>query len=246
MINAFYSAAGAMCSCLTKQDIIVQNIANVNSAGYRRQSVTGQTFASVLDQIANASAATSVRPNSVSPVIPEPAVGLDMRQGVIETTGNPFNFAIEGEGFFVVQTPNGITLTRNGCFNTNIKGELVDPEGRPVLGERGIIRIPEGEWHVEMDGTVKSGEAVIDKIRLVVTKSLRNGIATRSTSQATIGELLPATGQVRQGCLESSNVNIITEMALMMTDLRAYESGQRIVQSLDQTLEKLINTASGK
>ena len=244
MINALYSAAGGMLANLVKQDVIAQNIANVNTTGYKRRAVSCQTFSDVLSQTARVSAsAQPEKTQTVSPIVPEPFIAEDSRQGAWEATGSALNFAIEGDGFFVVQTPSGSTLTRNGSFAINKAGELADLDGRPVMGEKGPIRMPDGEWSVDQDGTIMSGNTAVDKIKVVlpakVTSSGTGGQSVAGTA------FVPAQARLRQGSLEMSNVNVINEMVTMMTNLRGFEAGQRVIQSLDQSLEKLISAVNG-
>ena len=242
MINALYSAAGGMVANLTKQDIIAQNIANVNTPGFRRRTAACQTFAETLSQTAQVSTLAAAAPSrleSVSPVLPEPFVEQDTRQGIWEQTGSPLNFAIEGDGFFVVQTPTGLTLTRNGSFAINAAGELTDLDGHAVMGERGTIHIPDGEWAVDPDGTIKSGDVSIDKIKVSLPAKVKSSESGGQTFAA--AALAPAQAQIRQGSLEMSNVNAINEMVAMMTNLRGFEAGQRVIQSLDQSLDRLIS-----
>ena len=243
MINALYSAAGGMLANLEKQDVISQNIANVNTTGYRRQAVACQTFSDVLASTAQTASLSAQNPRkSVAPVLPKPFVEQDTRQGVWNSTGNPLNFAIEGEGFFVVQTSEGLMLTRNGSFTINSAGELSDIDGHAVIGEKGPIRMPDGEWTVDPDGTIKSGDVAVDKIKISLPATVKSSEAGGMTFTA--ATLAPAQAQLRQGSIEMSNVNVINEMVAMMTNLRGYEAGQRVIQSIDQSLDRLISVVT--
>ncbi len=218
MLRGLYTSAAGMLGQLDRQDAIANNLANVNTPGYKRQIVGFSGFDFQL-QRALQTTQTVMPPNT----LPLPKLYVDSRQGGLQDTGSQTNFALTGPGSFAVQTPQGEKLVRAGNFQLDGKGQLVTSEGFPVLGERGPIQVS-GEWSVDTEGNVTSAGAVVDKLKIV-------GGSTDPKNPT----------QVVQGRLESSNVNTVEEMVSMITALRSYEANQKTIQSLDGTLDKLIN-----
>ena len=217
MLRGLYTSAASMLGQLDRQDAIANNLANVNTPGYKRQTVS---FSGFNAELQNALRTQNVMPPSVMPL---PQLSVDARQGGLQDTGSRTNFALVGPGRFAIQTPQGERLVRAGDFQLDAKGQLVNSEGFPVLGERGPITVS-GDWSVDTEGNVTSAGAVVDKLKIV------GGSADPKKPT-----------QVVQGSLESSNVNTVEEMVSMITALRTYEANQKTIQSLDGTLDKLIN-----
>lgn len=189
-------------------------------------------------------------------------------QGPMKQTENDFDLALEGRGFFTVQGPDGERLTRNGSFLINSDGFLVTKDGEFVLGEQGPIRIKKNNFVIDQDGTVwqnatfagdprrlvsieenqwKNMERV-DRLRLVDVKRDRylnkeGNSFWRTTDESGDAAVLPAGGRpkVRQGFLEGANVNPVTEMVQMIEVNRAYDANQRMIQTEDSLLGKLLN-----
>ena len=216
MLPGLYSAAAGMLSRLDQQDVIANNLANVNTAGFRR---TAAGFSSFSAQLAGAEAGAS------QCMIPFMTAYQDQRQGVIRDTGVPTNLALDGPGFFVVQTESGEQLVRGGNFRLDSTGRLVNADGFSVLGQRGPIQVSDADWSVDSEGNVYSAGAVVDKLRI------ETGAASTASESV----------RVMAGSLEASNVNVVEEMVSMITALRAYETCQRAIQAFDQTLDKAIN-----
>lgn len=207
-----YGAAGMRCQA-DRQDLIANNLANINTIGYRRKSAS---FANVLDQASNAG-------NEVS--VPVMVVSQDNQPGSIIATGNSDDLAIDGNGAFVIQTMNGNVLTRRGNFHLNSAKVLVNEQGMPVLGVKGQIKISGSQWFVSSDGAVHSDGTIVDRLRIEMQPGK------------------PAGNQVSviSGSLETSNVDGMKEMVSMITGLRSYEACQKSIQAIDQTLDKVIN-----
>lgn len=172
---------------------------------------------------------------------------IDLSQGPLERTGNPLDLAISGEGFFVVQTPEGRRYTRMGNFILGRDGTLQTQDGYPVEGEGGVIRLTQGSISVAGDGTVSVDDEEIGRIRVVtfddpsvlrkVGKGLfapsRQGINERPAEEATVME----------GYLERSNVNPVKEMVSMIAALRAYEAHLKLIQGFSDVTERTIRAA---
>jgi len=216
MLPGLYSAAAGMLSRLDQQDVIANNLANVNTAGFKR---TAAGFSSFSAQLRGAEAGIP------QCAIPFMTAYQDERQGVIQDTGVPTNLALDGPGFFVVQTETGEQFVRGGNFRLDSAGHLVNGDGFPVLGQRGPIQVSGTDWSVDSEGNVHSAGAVVDKLRI------ETGAASGASGPT----------RVAAGSLEASNVNVIEEMVSMITAMRAYETCQRVIQAFDQTLDKAIN-----
>lgn len=227
MINGLYSSAAGMRGQLEQQDAISNNLANVNTSGYKRVSVGFSAFS---NEMAAASRSTSPTPSQeVKCIVPVPFTAQDLSQGVIQSTTNPTNLAIDGSGYFVVSNGKTQELTRSGSFKLDSNGRLSTTDGRAVLGQNGPIRISGTKWDVDPDGSVRVDGVVTDKLLI------KSGSVTRAAEGSAFH------GRILQGQLEGSNVSVVKEMVNMLTALRSYEANQKTIQALDQTLEKIIN-----
>jgi flagellar basal-body rod protein FlgG len=163
-------------------------------------------------------------------------------------TGNNLDFAIEGEGFFVVSTKDGTMYTRNGKFTINNDKQLVTADGDPVLGKGGEITIDGKEINVENDGSIYVDNTFVDTIKIVDVedkKYLRNyGKNLYTNTKEGSAEIIPEDSTIRQGYYEASNVDIMREMIEMIHTVRAYEAYTKIGESLDDVLGQLIDLAS--
>jgi flagellar basal-body rod protein FlgF len=237
MIASLYTSAAGMLGEIAQQDAISNNLANANSSGFKRQRVGFQAFST---QLANA---VNGRPSfgtaGAKSVLPVPYERQDSANGEMQDTGNSTNLAIDGPGYFVVKGSSGQErLTRDGDFRLDTANRLVTQEGDLVMGTRGPIKLPAGAQETDASGKPKSilkvgadGTITIDGAKV---DRLRVELGSNSTASKP--------GQVVQGQIESSNVSAIQESTSMITTLRAYEASQRMIQSIDQTLDKLINT----
>jgi len=224
MIRALYAASSGLVAQTVKQDVIAHNIANAQTPGFKGQKTIATSFEDELD-----SQLSGIRlvcrpsypdsPVSARKVLMDSAV--DNTQGSIRETGLATDLAITGAGAFEFSL-NGQTYTsRAGDLTVNGKGELCTLDGAGVMGENGPIKLPEGGWHVGADGTITDTDGSnIAKIKIVGGQ--------------------PNTA-IRQGCLEEANVNIVSEMVDMIANMRSFEANQKVVQSVDGTLDKLIS-----
>jgi len=169
----------------------------------------------------------------------------DFSQGNIRYTGNPLDVALQGEGFFKVETPAGIRYTRNGRFARNADGVIVTQNGDPVLGERGPILIHGNNVSIDSEGRVVVDNTEVD--RLPVYKFERSEYLQKEGLSYYIyrgdeEEVFRADDTlVKGGYLEESNVVIAEEMVKMMDTLRTFESYQKVLQSFDETDGRVIN-----
>ena len=239
MLNGIFSNFSGKFVNGRRLEIISNNIANVSTPGFKVSrpvfnAFTGEdesghemlqnTYVSMYDSYVNFAAAPLLE------------------------TGNNLDFAIEGEGFFVVSTKDGPMYTRNGKFTINQEKKLVTAEGFPVLGKGGEINIDGKEINVENDGSVFVDKSFVDVIKIVDfedKKYIRNyGKNLFINTKEGSAEIIPENSTIRQGYHEASNVDIMREMIEMIQTVRAYEAYSKIDQSLDDILGKLINVTS--
>lgn len=166
------------------------------------------------------------------------------QQGNIVKTGNGFDLAIEGEGFFKVLTPDGVRYTRSGQFKLDKEGRLVYSNGFPVLGRNGEIKVNGKEMIVERDGRIKLDGREVDQIALVTFDDLSKLSKVSLTLFApalTEKERNVDTPVVLQGYLEESNVNAVEEMIHLIDALRSYEVNMKAIQAKDELTGKAVN-----
>ena len=220
MDRGLYIAASGMLAEQVRQDQIANDLANAATPGYKADRTTQTSFNSLL--LANSVTGQVVGPQSTAVEVDK--VTTDFTPQPARDTGEPLDFAITGEGFFAVRTAGGVGYTRNGQFRPDAQGRLVTAQGDPVLGRDGQ------PVTVGADGTV-------DPRRLDVV-ALRNPRKTGdSLVTGTPGGPGPV-GQVRSGALEGSGANATTAMVDMISSMRAYEAGQKVIQTIDETLSK--------
>jgi flagellar basal-body rod protein FlgF len=226
MAGGSYVALSGLRTRLEQLDRISADIANAGTAGYKTERVTTASadrpdFAGVLQTAIDVSAAPGM---------------IDFRNGSIESTGRDLDVALEGHGFFVVDTPGGPRYTRNGQFSRRSDGTLVTADGLAVQGEEGPIVLPEGRVSFEADGTVRTDGAVAGKLKVVdfgEYVSLRREDGARFRPDTGNAPQTAATATtVRGGSLEGSNVSLAERMVQLTEVSRAFEGLQRGVSTL--------------
>lgn len=225
MDSAGYTTLTRQSGLMREMQIIANNIANANTTGYRQQGLIFSEFIQRGDGDTSISmAAARVRQTSFAP-------------GGMQSTGSQFDFAIEGDGFFLVQTPQGERLTRAGAFTPSAEGMLVTLDGHPVLDAGGgPVFVPLGttDMAVSPDGTISAEGRPIGQIGLVrpidPTAMQREGSAM---FRADAGFEPVDEPRIRQGFVEGSNVNPIEQISRMIEVQRSYEMGQDFLQRED-------------
>jgi flagellar basal-body rod protein FlgF/flagellar basal-body rod protein FlgG len=221
--SGYYAACSALKTQTNALDIVANNVANVSTAGYRGQI---PSFAAMV-------AASGGRQSGWERLTNEFAMlngsRLDLAEGNLERTGNPLDLAVEGPGFFAVQTKAGTLYTRNGGFRVSAAGQLVSAAGDPVLGAAGPITIPQGELAISQDGTVSVNGAVAGQLRIVEfaadTKLEPAGGSYYSAPEKAAKSALASS--VRQATIESSNVSPVAAMVALISAQRSAEMMQR-------------------
>jgi len=158
----------------------------------------------------------------------------------LQKTGNPLDLAIQGSGFFVVQTANGPMYTRDGSFQVSGSGQLVTAAGDPVMGDRGIISMLPGPVSISSDGTISSNGALAGKLKLVdfaPGTELKSAGGTYYSAPAK-SETPAGSSTVQQGSLENSNVNPVSSMVQLITAQRSAEMMQRALSMFSTEMDK--------
>jgi flagellar basal-body rod protein FlgG len=170
----------------------------------------------------------------------------NFKEGNIQHTNNKLDLAVKGSGFFALQTPQGIRYSRNGNFYLNDENQVVDSHGNFLLNQNNepIQIVPGREISIDQQGQIFFGELEGETINLVdfenYTQLTKIGNNLYQTEEG-IEEIEPEGSSIMQGYLEGSNVNVVEEMASMIEVTRAYESNQKVIQTIDNTLDKAVN-----
>ena len=249
MDSGVYAACAGLVARTQQLDTIASNLANASSAGFRGQKNVFGTVLAEASHHGNFSALNSAT-NSYGILS---GTELDEAQGAITATGNPLDVALEGPGYFKVQTANGVAYTRNGNLQISSSGQLTTATGDPVLGQSGPIGVAKGAVTISPDGTVSSGGAISGKLVVVSFRSPTSPVS-RGNNYYTADEKaeVAATGtSVRQGSIENSNVSSVNGVVELITAQRSAESMRRVLTMLDSEMDKTavqdlprVNTAS--
>ena len=236
MDAAMYKALSGAITQMRKLDVASQDLANVNTSGYKGQRLA---FKEVL---APGSAAEARSGGFV-------AVGqqrTNFSQGVHQSTGNPFHLAIDGEGYFVVETPRGERYTRSGAFTLAADGTIITSQGEPLLSEGGAMQATGSKLEVGLDGTVRSENGELGKLRIVRfvddRQAAKEGANLFRSEADNVEEI--AAPRVAQGNLEQSNVSSIDSMIAMITIQRQFDAYERAMKLMDGATQKMIADAA--
>lgn len=232
----------SMSSLSREFELVTNNLANVNTSGYKRQC---NAFSKVLES----------KQNNQDPTgIVEVTSSIDFSQGNIIQTKRSLDFAINGDGFFVVDGDQGQLYTRNGCFGLSVNGQIVDGVGRIVEGQSGAITVPRSvspsQLSVSSDGTITSGEITIGQFKLVEFGDDQNkleqvGLNCFQISDEQVRPIDAENPMVQQGYQESSNVKMVEELVDMMMVTRLYEANMKIISTKRDASKNLISLAMG-
>ncbi len=244
MLRGLYASYAGMRAMLMRQEVTASNLANANSVGYKQDFAVIQAYPRrELTRVEGGGSAVEL--GTVGDGRGGSLVGsvrTDFAQGPLKDTGMATDLALEGEGFFVVRRGNETLYTRAGNFGVDPQGRLVTAAGDLVLGEDGNpLRVEGKELTVNSEGSITvDGEA---RGRLMLVAFDDPASLSKAGEGLFAGQgARPASGvAVRQGYRESSNVDAVEQMVSMIECFRAYESGQRILQAQDRTLQKLID-----
>lgn len=236
MDNAGYTSLTRLSGLMREMSVVANNIANISTTGFRSE---GLVFAEHI-------AATGRNDPSLSM---GSAIGrsISAQQGALEQTGSEFDLAIEGEGFFLIDTPEGEALTRAGAFIRNDTGELVTPEGNFLLDAGGApIFVPPQATSIAVapDGTVSADGQPLTVVGLYMPNNPVELTRRAGTSFTADSGYQPAdNASVLQGFLEQSNVDPVAQIARMIEVQRAYELGQSFMDAEDNRIRDFLRTA---
>ncbi len=232
MENALLIGLSRQVALKRQMDVIANNMANMNTAGYKAGSMLFEEHIMPVAEMNEMSG----QDKRLSFAL-DASIYRSFAEGGFKQSGNELDVAISGEGWLVVQTPDGERYTRNGQLKLNAEGQLVTPAGYPVLGDGGPITFSENDSGVEIasDGTISTDQGIKDRLRVV---QFENNAALKKE-----GEILFSTTQtpetvenarVLQGVFETSNVQPVSELTRMIETVRAYTS---MAQTLSQSQE---------
>ena len=265
MIRGWYTGASGMLAQQNRLDVISNNLANVDTTSFKRDVAVSKNFSELLLRRMNDDGVIKnpFGSKDIAPIIGKLGLGVEtneifteFEQGSLKQTSAPGDLALEGKGFFCLETPQGEQYTRNGNFMVGVEGYLMSKEGYPVLGENGRLFLQDMEFTVRQDGDVyarpiadpEADAQFVDRIKVVEFENERF-LAKKGSSLYLDTELsgpaISAEGQARgvvvQGYIEASNVNVVNEMVRMIDVNRAYEANQKTVQAEDSMMNKLWN-----
>ena len=252
MTRGLYTAYTGMINEQKRLDIISNNLANSATIGYKEENVTSRSFKDyMMMKIRDGSNAFIDEPvGKVNPGVKIGETYMDWGQGSLRETGNTYDLAIQGNGFFTMRVTdaNGnssIKYTRCGTFKCTKDGFIVDAEGNHLQGSGGDLVVPveANEIVVREDGSVFADGVLIDTIQITDFEDydyleLYGDNMYNAVDGATI---IGSTAVIEQGFTEQSNVNVISEMVSMITITRAYEAGQKMIRTQDTLLDSSVN-----
>lgn len=231
MDGSIYTSLARQSGLMREMQVVANNIANISTTGFRREGVVFSEY------IKRGEGVPSLSMGYANARV------VDLEQAGVSQTGGSFDFAIQGEGFFLIEGPDGQQLTRAGSFTPNADGELVNPDGRRLLDQGGApVFVPPDAGPVAMssDGTLSANGEPLARVGLwqpsdPLTLSHQGGtVFTADAVEPVEG------GVVLQGFLEDSNVNPISEIARMIAVQRAYELGQSFMDKEDERMRSVV------
>lgn len=237
MTNPIYTLLSKQVGQRQQVDVIAHNVANLSTTGFKREGLTFATHVKRLEHPGGSLAMAEVR-----------STHTDLRPGPLDRTGNPFDFAIEGSGFFAVETAAGVRYTRDGRFSTNQLGELVTTTGHRVLDEGGapIVIPPQvADITASADGTLSAPDG--RPLGVLGVRQLPAGFLRREADGLFVSEVDPEPAQeskVAQGFLEGSNVNPVGELTDLIEAQRAYERGSAMLETEDERIGRMLEKLS--
>jgi flagellar basal-body rod protein FlgF len=236
--RGLFTAASGMLADQLRQDVIANNLANATTPGYKGDRAVGEAFNSLLlSKVGGGTIGSLGLGSRIAGVV------TDSTQGSLRNTQNTYDLGIAGDGFFAVQAKGGVRYTRDGAFTLNQQGQLVTANAEPVLGTNGqpiAIGTAGGKPTIDAQGNVIVGGRTVGTLQVAVLdpKSLQKQGSDLYTGTV---QQNAQRGAVQQGYLEQSNVNSVREMVDLISTMRSFESSQKTVQALDETLGKAVN-----
>lgn len=235
MPNTSYAALTRQTGLRQEIRVIANNIANVSTNGFQKKGVVFSEFVSQGES-----------PEASLSMATAEAWMVDRSQGQMKQTGGSFDFAIDGDGYFPIETPDGVQLTRAGAFQPGPDGDLVTPDGYRLLDAGGapVFVPPDAKtFRMSDDGTLAADDQILTQIGVLLPNDVNDLIRVGNTRYQTEGGTQPVEDvKIRQGFLEASNVDAVVEVSRMIEVQRAYEQGRNLLTSEHDRLKSLIET----
>lgn len=252
MVKGLYTAYTGMLNQQNKVDVIANNLANAATTGFKKEGSTSEAFDAVLaykikDQT------SAFRGKKIGTMNLGVKIGenyVDYSQGAFETTNNTYDLALSGKGFFCVEFTNksgetSTKYTRDGSFTLNVDGYLVTKDGDYVLDEEGrhIKLDPLSDARIDENGTIFQNDQRVTTIGLEDFEDYNylEHYGENYYQPVEGATMIEADAKVFEGYLEASNVQVVSEMVELISATRTYESNQKVIQTIDETLDKAVN-----
>ena len=259
MVKGLYTAFTGMVNEQKRLDVLSNNLANADTNGYKKEGTTSQTFADELAIRIKDTSYYGMKKNlgTMSMGVHIGETYTDYSQGNYKITDNQTDFAINGNGFFAISYTDkagntSVKYTRDGAFIVNSQGYLVTKDGDFVLNRNGAMNTdpnsriqvnPNLPIVVTADGNIYQNDVLVGDIGLTDFADY-DYIAKFGENLYDIVDgatIIESEATMDQGCLEASNVNVVSEMVNMITISRAYQAGQKVINAVDETLDKAVN-----
>ena len=252
MVKGLYTAYTGMLNQQNKVDVIANNLANAATTGYKKEGSTSEAFDAVLaykikDQT------SAFRGKKIGTMNLGVKIGenyVDYSQGAFETTNNTYDLALSGKGFFCIEFTNksgetSTKYTRDGSFTLNVDGYLVTKDGDYVLDEEGrhIKLDPLSDARIDENGTIFQNDQRVTTIGLEDFEDYNylERYGENYYQPVEGATMIEADAKIFEGYLEASNVQVVSEMVELISATRTYESNQKVIQTIDETLDKAVN-----
>ncbi len=252
MVKGLYTAYTGMLNQQNKVDVIANNLANAATTGYKKEGSTSEAFDAVLaykikDQT------SAFRGKKIGTMNLGVKIGenyVDYSQGAFETTNNTYDLALSGKGFFCIEFTNksgetSTKYTRDGSFTLNVDGYLVTKDGDYVLDEEGrhIKLDPLSDARIDENGTIFQNDQRVTTIGLEDFEDYNylEHYGENYYQPVEGATMIEADAKIFEGYLEASNVQVVSEMVELISATRTYESNQKVIQTIDETLDKAVN-----
>lgn len=238
MLRGIFTAATGMNHELNRQEVIANNLANVETVGFKRDNVVSLPFHEMLLNSYSKEGVQSIGKLGLG--VQTTTTFVDFSDATTIESGNPLDLAIKGPGVFATEGPRGVRYTRAGNFAISSDGYLVTKEGYKVLGKNGPVKVSGGLEITTQGEIIKNGE-VVDELAVYDPAGLNKEGQYSYVADGDTAAIPAQNYQIIQGSLETSNVNAIREMIQMITIGRNYESNQKAMTIQDETLGKAVN-----
>ncbi|MFN2527932.1 MAG: flagellar hook-basal body protein [Candidatus Baltobacteraceae bacterium] len=256
MVRGLYTAAAGALTAQAKADVIANNLANVNTSGFKQTllQIEAATPFNIyrIQTDPGKTPGTTVPGQHVMQYVGQLGTGslvmdtpTNFEEGAFAQTGNTLDVALSGPGFFAIQTPQGVRYTRDGSFVRNNQGLLTTQQGDLVLGKAGAITVPPAaKFEVGTNGAVSVNGQTTDQMRLTEftnLTALRPEGDNRFVNTGAAGPVAAATTSVNQGFVEKSNANVVRSMVDLINAERWFQANEKVIQSEDDMTNNVIS-----